>query len=743
MSRPRLLEPLIAGRDRKLTLVSAPAGFGKTTMLTEWVATAAATTSFAWVSLDAGDAEPTRFWTHIIAALSGSQPTVGHRSMAALRAQPGRVVEIVIPALVEELAACDGSVVLILDDFHLAETLVIDEQLQLFIGYRPAEIQVVVTTRSDPALGIAKLRASDELVEVRADALRFSAAEVSAFFDGVDMNNLMPSSLERLTERTGGWPAPIRLAALLAPAEDRDSFIDSFDGGSRQVVDYLAGDVLDLLTADSRDFLLQVSVLDRLSGPLCDAVTGRVDSGERLAALELGNFFISTDIETQWYHLHHLFAGALRFELSRTQPELVTILHARAAAWLTDVGDFEAATEHAIAARDVRLSARLISRQLQVMTAAGRSATVRRWLDALSWPAAVEEAELGFVRAVDAALDNDYDGAVEHLRLAQTGHKGDQDANGLTLGFRADFLMGIVAVTHVAEAETAARRAVTSAPSDAWEGIALGALGQSLYLQGRFDEAVAVLRHAVRQIPDGNPVLLAVAVGSLGLAEMANGEPSSRAAPMLETLLDVLTAIGAERTTVAAVLHLALGEQDRRAGELRSALRRFETAIELIDVAPRGTWLVLAEVLASTVQSSLGEPEAALARLDAADAILDRIPDPGILRTRTDQLRGLLNAPAKVSSEFGDSLSGREVGVLRLLAEGLNQRQIGQQLFISHNTVKSHLKSSYRKLGVSSRAEAVQRLRTADSTHARAGRSKRSHPGEERVAGFGNEDTGT
>jgi len=351
ISRPHLLELLGTGRDRGLTLVSAPAGFGKTSVLTEWIGTAASTrTRFSWVSLDANDAEPVRLWRHVIASLKRAEPGVGHRSMAALKANPDAIARSVLPVLFQELNAGTSPIVLILDDYHRAENPSVDEQLEEFLRYRPARVQLVLATRSDPAIGVARLRASGELVELRAESLRFDVTELSRFFSVVGVKGLSEKDERRLAEQTGGWPAPLRLAALLMPQQDRSSFIDSFTGATRQVVDYLTRDVLDLLPAGTRDFLLRVSILRRMNGALCDAVLGASGSGDLLAELERANLFVSADADGQWYEQHQLFAGALRLELVRTRPDQVPILHSRAAAWFASAGDLEEATEHAIAA---------------------------------------------------------------------------------------------------------------------------------------------------------------------------------------------------------------------------------------------------------------------------------------------------------------------------------------------------------------------------------------------------------
>lgn len=724
VSRPQLLEELRLGRDRALTLVCAPAGFGKTTLLTEWVDTDAAA-AFAWVTLDPGDVEPVRLWTHVVAAIARHEGAVGGRFLHVLRSNPDRVAEAALPVLMDELAEETGDLVVILDDFHRAETSEINAQITMFLRYRPPRVQLVVSTRSDPALGVARLRASGDLVEIRAESLRFDDTELSRFFAGVGVTGLSALEQRRLSERTGGWPAPLRLAALLMPAQDRGPFIESFTGGSRPVVDYLTREVLEVLEPPVREFLLQVSVLSRLNGALCDAVTGMTGSGALLAELERSSVFISVDSAGQWYEQHQLFAEALRLDLSRTRPDLVPVLHGRAARWFESAGDQETATEHAIAARDVAAASRLVTGQVQALASTGRWATTRRWLSQLSWPEAMQDPELAYARACSAALDNRIDEAVDWAAVARTGPPGQRDFEGLPLGFRADFVEATIGVNDVSRADAAAQRAVTSAPTAGWEGIVLAGLGQAQYLQGRAGEAVATLRRAVGQIPDANPIVLAFGVANLALAEASLGVPS-RADPMLDRLLGVLGAVGADRSPAGAVMQLACGERERRRGDLRGAADRFKLAIEILGAAPRSGWLANSYVLLAVTQRLLGDTAEAVLCLDRADEILDRLPDPGALPARSAGLRRVLAAPRHHATEFGEQLSDREIAVLGLVAEGLSQRQIAGQLFISYNTVKSHLKTAYRKLGVASREDAIDQLAALEARGAALAQSGES-----------------
>jgi LuxR family maltose regulon positive regulatory protein len=705
VARPALVERLRAGRGRALTLVSAPAGFGKTTLLTAWANQPGP--PVAWVSLDRGDSDPARLWAHVIAALAVHEPLAGTTSLPALRTRPTEIEQFMLPKLLEEISGEGPELTLILDDFHLAESAAVDTGMKSFIDYRPDRIQVVLSTRSDPALGVARLRASGGLVEVRARDLCFDDGEFAAFLDGMGLAGLTPAEQHRLVERTGGWPAPLRLLALLLPEAEHEDFLESLTRGNRPLVDYLNSDVVDLLPPEVHAFVLRASILSRMSASLCDAVVGTTGSGEILANLERSNLFTSVDSTGEWYQLHHLFAEALRLELTRTRPELVRELHLRAAEWFEDNGDLESATAHAIASHDLALATRLVTVLAQSLTVNGRWITVRGWLSELSWPEAQADPELAFARAIEATFDSDPDLAERWLDVASSGPPDLVGWMNLPLGYRTDFLRAIVGVNDVARAEAAAIRAVDSAPAPGWRGVGLAGLGQAQYLRGRYGEAQHTLLDAVGLIPEANPSALSLAIGNLALAEYAEGS-GRHAAPLLDPALEMLQSIGLQTSPSSAVLHMACGERARTDGDPRGATRWFDAALDILDPATRSTWRANAHLLHACASQALGDAAAGASSLEMADAILDRLPDPGNLRTRSRQLRQSLPTTRHIT-EFGEQLSSREVAVLELAADGLTQREIADQLFISYNTVKSHLKATYRKLGATSRDDALAR----------------------------------
>jgi LuxR family maltose regulon positive regulatory protein len=330
-------------------------------------------------------------------------------------------------------------------------------------------------------------------------------------------------------------------------------------------------------------------------------------------------------------------------------------------------------------------------------------------LSELSWPEALADPELAFIRATADTFTHEIDAAQAWLDVASAGPADLIGSMGLPLGYRIDFLRAIVGVNDATRAAAAARAALAAAPAPQWEGVALAGLGQALYLRGLNAEAQTTLRRAVSLIPDGNPNLLVFAIGNLGLAEYADGS-AARAGRMLDPALEMMRTTGLQRSPVGAILHMACGERARSEADPRSAAGWFASAIDILGRDRRSAWLANAYLLHAGACRALGDLAEEARALDAADAILDRLPDPGALPARSQRLRQDASAVVRHVTEFGEELSDREIAVLRLAADGLTQREIADQLFISYNTVKSHLKATYRKLGATSRDDALTRL---------------------------------
>ncbi|MGH3510451.1 MAG: LuxR C-terminal-related transcriptional regulator [Nocardioidaceae bacterium] len=380
VARPRLGDRLAGTQRPRLTLVSAPPGFGKTTLVAAWVQAAAR--PVAWVSLEESEQQPDSFWSYVVTALDAAAPGVGGGALPLLQgaAPPIRNV---LAAVLNELSALPDGLDLVLDDYHLADGPAIAGDVAFLLEHLPPLVHLVISTRADPALPLARLRARGELVEVRAADLRFTLDEVAAYLNEVIGLDLGAADIAALEDRTEGWIAALQLAALsLQGREDVAGFIAGFAGDDRHVVDYLVEEVLGRQPDTVRRFLLQTSILDRLSGPLCDAVTGAGDGRAVLEKLERSNLFVvPLDDSRQWYRYHHLFAEVLRTHLLAERPDEIADLHRRAAQWYGANGDTVASVRHSLGAGDVEQAADLIERSVIGMLRDRQETTARRWID--------------------------------------------------------------------------------------------------------------------------------------------------------------------------------------------------------------------------------------------------------------------------------------------------------------------------------------------------------------------------
>jgi LuxR family transcriptional regulator, maltose regulon positive regulatory protein len=401
VSRSRLTDRLRVEPSSmpRLVLVSAPAGFGKTTLITQWLASgehgkskpAGPSPRVAWLSLDAGDSELRRFVTHLVAAIQVSSPQVGAEALALLDSDRTLPAEAVLVSLVNDLDELAGPTVLALDDYHVIDAPDIHESVTFLLGHLPPQVTIAITTRADPPLPLARLRARGELLELRAADLRFTAGEADAFLNDVMGLDLDPAHVAALEHRTEGWAAGLQLAALSArghtgagDAAGVAGFVDAFTGSHRFVLDYLVEEVLTSQPEDVRGFLLDTSVLQQLSGALCDALTGRDDGRQRLEILERGNLFVvPLDDQRLWYRYHHLFADALRARLLDRYPGRVPGLHQAASRWHAEHGMLADAVVHAVAGDDFDRAADLVELALPDVRKHRQDRTLREWLRAL------------------------------------------------------------------------------------------------------------------------------------------------------------------------------------------------------------------------------------------------------------------------------------------------------------------------------------------------------------------------
>ena len=362
--RPRLMERLKDCTSSNLVLISAPAGFGKTTLLSEWARQSQPHIRTAWVSLDEGDNDPVRFWDYFIAALKTLQPSTGEIALALLHSSQPSPDPSVLTALINDLTNISVDFALVLDDYHLIESQPVHAGIIFLLEHMPPRMHLVIATRADPPLQLAHFRGKEMMLEVRPDDLRFTCEEAGTLLEKMKVPKLSPDELSALNKRTEGWAVGLKMAALsLRHQKDVPEFLAAFTGSQRYVMDYLMEEVLQKQTPEMRDFLMQTSVLERLTAPLCDAVTGRQDSQDILLNLERGHLFIvPLDESRQWYRYEHLFADLLRHQCQANfGTEQVAAFHQQASQWYEDNHLPDEAIHHALAARDWETSIRLIS----------------------------------------------------------------------------------------------------------------------------------------------------------------------------------------------------------------------------------------------------------------------------------------------------------------------------------------------------------------------------------------------
>jgi LuxR family maltose regulon positive regulatory protein len=708
--RQRLFERLRPEPGVRLTVVVAPAGSGKTTLLGTWVELEAAHRPVAWVSLDDADDDPLVLWSHVLEALRRVCPAL-EALPGPERVGPARMSAAFLPALVNGLSE-QGDAVLILDDFHRLHSGASREGVAWLAEHAPPSFQLVVSTRTEPALGLAALRAHGELLELRAAELGFSADEADMLLNDRLELGLTREDVDELVERTEGWSAGLYLAALsLRGAEDRHTFVSRFGGSNRHVVDFFVGEVLEGHDPALETLMLRCSILERLSGPLCDALLDQDGSGEQLTELARTNLFlVPLDDHGQWYRFHHLFRQLLRVELEHREPDLAPTLHRRASAWHRDHGSIDDAIEHTLDAGSFAEAGDLICARWIEYANLSRHSTVLEWLRRFPSELVDSSPALLAVKAWILSLCGMRDEAAEAMAAAERLDGLDQgplpdggssvEASIATL--KATLPWGDVGSGY----ENAVRAAELEQPESPYWPMVCWATGMGQFFRGDPVAAEPWFAEATRLGPSVGMWIVtgsALAYQSLIAGEQGDVEQQRR-------LAEASVQLSRERgiAEIAGAVPLALGADSVARGELEPALPLLEQSVVVLRAYGQPLELAHALIRQARVLFALGERDAAAAAIAEARATVDSCRDPGVLE---QWLTALETRPRARPAKSGDELSKRELVVLRALTGPLSERDIARELYLSHSTIHSHTKAIYRKLGVSSRSEAISQAR--------------------------------
>lgn len=622
--RPRLIARLNQGLHGKLTLISAPAGFGKTTLVTEWIA--AGERPSAWLSLDEGDNDPARFLQYLVAALRTVAPEVDKTAAAALQSPQLPPAQAILTPLINEIVAVPDPFILVLDDYHEVESPPVDELLTFLLEHMPPPLHLVITTREDPTLPLARLRARAQLTELRAADLRFTVEETAVFLNQILGLNLSASAVAALEARTEGWIAGLQLASLSLQGHQAGTadFIDSFTGSHRFVLDYLIEEVLQQQPGDVQAFLLKTAVLNRLTGPLCDAVTGDDNSQGMLESLERANLFlVSLDNERRWYRYHHLFADLLRQQLRQSiEEDDIAALHVRASKWYEANGRELEAFQHAAAANDVARAARLIEGEGLPLYFRGEAIPVRQWFESL--PEAEFEARPSLwvtyasVLTLTGRLHDTIEEVLQSAETALQDAAHDAETNDWLGRIAALRAMLAVTVNQVETIITQSRRALELLRPDntPMRTTTTWALGYAYQIQGNRAAAAQAYAETIAQNKkSGNIMTEIAATTSLGQIQESENESYLAA----ETFQHILQLVGDPLWPAACEACVGLGRLHYQWNDLAAAERYGRQGLALARQLENVDTPAACGVLLARVQLAQGDAAGALTTLAEAD----------------------------------------------------------------------------------------------------------------------------
>ena len=682
--RPRLIERLNDGLHRKLTLISAPAGFGKTTLVSEWVV--GCERQVAWLSLDEGDNDPTRFLTYLVTALQTIAANLGQGVLGAIQSPQPPPIESILIALLNEITSIANNFILVLDDYHVIDSKPIDDALSFLLERLPPQAHLVITTREDPRLPVARLRVRQQLTEMRVADLRFTPSEAAGFLNQVMGLNLSTEDITALETRTEGWIAGLQLAAIsLQGHQDATGFIKSFTGNHHFVLDYLIEEVLHRQSESVQTFLLRTSILDRMCGSLCDAVLldAAASGQETLAYLERANLFIvPLDNERRWYRYHHLFADLLRQRLyhSATAGEL-NALHTRASLWYEDNGVDAEAFHHAVASHDIDHAARLVEGDGMPLPFRGVVMPVLTWLMSLSPTALNARPALWVIYASTLLFAGQLAGVEQKAQAAEAALQGVEldDKTRDLIGHIASIRATLAVTRHDAQAimSQSLRALEYLHPNNLPVRTATTwTLAHAHHIQGDLIAA----RHAYTEALTISQMIghrIISLMATIGLGNIQEAENQLDLA--VESYQHALQLAGEPPQSAACEAHLGLARIFLGRNDLDAAQRHGSLALQLAQQLVTTDRAAVCEVFLAHLKQ---------AREKATDGFLP-----------------------SMSESLIEALSQRELEVLQLIAQGLSNHEISERLFLALSTVKGHNQKIFDKLHVQRRTEAIARAR--------------------------------
>jgi LuxR family maltose regulon positive regulatory protein len=710
VTRPRLIERLNAGIDHKLTLIDAPPGFGKTTLLADW--SQHIESPIAWLSLDKEDNDPIRFADYFLASLQAMGEDIGIDLPHVMYSPPATRLQAVLTILINEIVKASDNFTLVLDDYHLIETQEIHSAMTFLLDHLPPQMHLIIAARSTPPLPIARLRARGQLIELHATDLRFRHDESKRFLKQVMGLELSEEEIAELDRRTEGWIAGLQLAGLsMAESEDIPGFIETLTGNDRYILEYLGEEILYRQPEHIQTFLLQTSILERLTGPLCDAVTGQDDAQATLEELEQANMFVfALDSSRRWYRYHRLLLDFLRARLNRLHPDLPLVLHGRASEWHEQNGLLIEAIDHGLAAADHERVARLMEKRAQTLFFDGHLATVRSWLDALpdtfvrsrpqlclyyAWILLSSQYQFDAAEAwlmdAECALDTPAHEAVEPSTGRPT-EAGTPRGNGSLRGEIATIRAHIARMRgDLSRAIDLANQANEYLPSDQLLMRAMVAwiLGQAYRYRGDpVTSAQWLVRARMLSEACGNIGLTLLAFDNLARVQVMRGQ-LYRAAETWGHALQMAGQQTGQRFPVTALLQVGLGELLYEWNKLGAALHQVTEGISLATVEGNTAILLHAYVMLARLRQALGDSEGALATIqDALQIVQGRaaalhIAEAEAHRARLWLAQNNVEAAARWAGDSGLSVDdgveyGRELEHITLarvlIAQGRHSR---------------------------------------------------------------------